>query len=442
MASKVATVTDLLDQLGFAGVARPAALRGALGGVSPQTLGRLVAEAGARVQRMGRGPATQYARTRSVEGLGLAVPAFRVDATGAPRPDGTLRLLWGGRTYWERGSASRLFAGLPPELVDMAPQGFMGRSFSARFPELRLPARLTDWSDDHRLVALARRGEDDVGDLIVGDESFQRFLAYAPDDVAPDDYGALAERSATELVGSSAGGERPKFGVHSRGRHVLVKFAPDSASEVARRWRDLLWCEWKALEIVAAAGRPASRGRCFGGRGWWFLEVERFDRVGRRGRRGVISLSALTNEYLGAADSWTSAAPLLRAAPFSLPEPDAARMRWLDVFGQLIGNTDRHLGNLSFLVQGDGSLRLAPAYDMLPMILAPSAEVVVPRRLEPAPPTARTLDVWFDAATWARRFWGEVRDHGELAPEVRRFAGDALEAISALAERVSPARAT
>jgi hypothetical protein len=323
----------------------------------------------------------------------------------------------------------------------MAPQGFMGRSFSARFPELRLPQRLTDWSDDQRLVALARRGEDDVGDVIVGDESFERFLASSPDDVPADEYGSLAARSATELVGSSAGGERPKFGAFSRGRHVLVKFAPDAPADVARRWRDLLWCEWRALEVIAAAGRPASRGRCFDGRGWRFLEVERFDRVGPRGRRGVISLYALNAEYLGTADSWTSAAPLLRAPPFSLPEPDAALVRWLDVFGQLIGNTDRHLGNLSFLVE-PGGLRVAPAYDMLPMILAPSADVLVPRRLEPAAPTARTLDVWADAATWAQRFWREVRENDELAPEVRRFAGDALEAIAALAERVAPARAT
>lgn len=442
MPPRVATVSKLLEHLAFAGVARPAALRGALGGISPQTLGRLVADAGESVYRMGRGPATQYARTRSVEGLGLSVPAFRVDASGQPERDGTLRFLWGGRTWWERGDASRLFTGLPPELVDMAPQGFMGRNFSARFPALRLPPRLTDWSDDHRVIALARRGEDAVGDLIVGDESFERFLASSPDDVPPEEYGDLAARSATEPVGSSAGGERPKFGVFSGGRHVLVKFAPDAAADVARRWRDLLWCEWKALEVIAAAGRPASPARFFGDGDWWFLEVERFDRVGRRGRRGVLSLYALNVEYLGTADSWTSAAPLLRAPPFSLAEPDAALMRWLDVFGQLIGNTDRHLGNLSFLLEPGGGVRVAPAYDMLPMILAPSADVVVPRRFAPAPPTAQTLDVWADAATWAQRFWGEVRANDELAPEVRRFAGEAVEAIAALAERVSPARAT
>jgi len=438
MAVARTTVSNLLEQLAFAGVAGSAALRGALGGVSPQTLGRLVAEAGENVYRFGRGPSTRYARTRSVEGLGSSVPAFRVDTTGQVQPAGRLRLLWGGRTYWEHGQASRLFEGLPPELVDMAPQGFLGRNFPARFPELRFPPRITDWSDDHRLLAVARRGEDCVGDLIIGDESLERFLANSPEDMSPDRYGELATRSATEIVGSSAGGERPKFGVFSQGRHVLVKFAPDAATEVARRWRDLLWCEWKALETIAAAGRPASRGRCFDGDGWRFLEVERFDRAGRRGRRAVVSLFALNNEYLETPDSWTSAAPLLRAAPFSLSEADASSMQWLDVFGQLIGNTDRHFGNVSFLVAPDGSVRLAPAYDMLPMALAPSADVVVARRLVPAPPTARTLDVWSDAAGWAQRFWSEVRDHRELAPDVRQFAEEAIGAISTLAGRISP----
>jgi hypothetical protein len=438
MASKVVAVPDLLRQLAFAGVARPAALRGALGGISAQTLSRLVAEAGEDVLRMGRGPATEYARTRTVEGIGRAISAFRVDAAGQPRPDGTLRFLWGGRTYWQHAQAGRVHQGLPPELVDMAPQGFLGRAFSARFPELRLPPRLTDWSDDHRLMALARRGEDCVGDLIVGDESFDRFMVDTIEDAPPEEFAALAIRSATELVGSSAGGERPKFAVFSQGRHVLVKFVPDTTADVARRWRDLLWCEWKALELLAAAGRPAARSRLVDQDGWRFLEIERFDRVGARGRRALLSLFAINNEYLGIADSWTSAAPLLVVPPFFLPEADASLMRWLDVWGQLTGNTDRHFGNISYLVEQDGRLRLAPAYDMSPMILAPSADVLVPRHLEPAPPTGRTLDVWLDAAMWAQRFWAEVRDSDELAPELREFAVESHAAIAKLAERVAP----
>lgn len=437
MRAPVATVTDLLQQLAFEGVARPAALRGVLG-VSAPTLTRLVAEAGESVYRIGRGPSVRYARTRSLEGLGPSVPVFRVDATGRVQTEGVLRLLWGGRTYWEREGSGQLFEGLPPALVDMAPQGFLGRNFSARFPELRLPLRTTDWTDDHRLLAVARQGEDCVGDLIVGDESLNRFMTNNPEDVPPEEFGALAARSATEIVGSSVGGERPKFGVLSRDRHVLVKYVPDSTTDIARRWRDLLWCEWKALELIAAAGLPASSCRCFDRCGWRILEVERFDRTGRRGRHAVISLSAINNEYLGPPDTWTTAAPLLRAPPLSLSEGDASLLRWLDVFGQLIANSDRHFGNVSFFVSPEGTLRLAPAYDMLPMSLAPSSDILPSRIPEPAPPNARTLDVWLDAANWAQRFWSDVRANDELAPEVRKFAAQSIEAISALAERVVP----
>ena len=437
----MATSRDLLQYLALAGVARPAALRAELR-ISAQTLSRLVGEAGEDVYRIGRGPATQYARTRSVDALGRSLPVFRVDESGEIGPGGTLRLLWEHRTSWERPGGSELFVELPPALVDMAPQGYMGHAFSSRYPELRLPPRLSDWSDDHRLLALALRGEDCVGDLVVGDESLRRFLTAPPEDVNPERYPILARRSVAEPVGSSAAGERPKFGAFSRGRHVLVKFAPPGDGGAARRWRDLLWCECKALQVVAAAGRVASPAQCFDVDGWRFLEVERFDRVGQRGRRGVLSLSALNSEYLGTPDAWTAAAALLAAPPFFLPAGDAEQLRWLDVFGQLIGNTDRHFGNVSFFAGSGKALRLAPAYDMLPMILAPAADVVVARPFEPSAPTGSTLGVWQDAAEWAQRFWGEVRDHDELEPDVRAFAEAAANAVAGMAARLRPQPST
>ena len=433
----MASSRDLLITLGARGPARPAALRAELG-VSPKTLAQLVHEAGEEVLRIGRTRAIQYARTRAIEGLGRTLPVFRVDEAGSVAPDGTLRLLWNHRIFWARPGRGTLFEGLPPALADMAPQGFIGRSFPARFPELRLPPSISDWSDDHRLVALATRGEDCVGDLVVGDESLRRFASREPAEVDQRDFPRLATGSASEAAGSSAGGERPKFGAFSGGRHVLVKYAPPGDVGAARRWRDLLWCERKALEAVASAGRPASRARLMGVDGWRFLEVERFDRVGARGRRAVLSLAALNNEYLGTPGTWTEAASLLERPPFSLPAEDATHVRWLDVFGQLAGNTDRHFGNLGFFVARDGTLRLAPSYDMLPMILAPSGDVLAPRAFEPAPPGGDTVDVWRDAARWAERYWREVAGSDELEGGVRAFAGRAADAIAEMGRRLGP----
>jgi hypothetical protein len=433
----MATKGDLLIALGAGGPARPAALRAELG-VSPKTLAQLVHDAGEEVLRIGRTRAIQYARTRSVEGLGRTLPVFRVDEAGTVDPDGTLRLLWGHRIFWDRPGSGTLFEGLPPALADMAPQGFIGRSFPSRFPELHLPPSISDWSDDHRLVALATRGDDCVGDLVVGDESLRRLVGRGLVEVDQRDFPRLATTSASEAAGSSAGGERPKFGAFAGGRHVLVKYAPPGEAGAARRWRDLLWCEWKALQTVSAAGRLASRARLMGVDGWRFLEVERFDRVGARGRRAVLSLAALNDEYLGAPGTWTQAARLLERPPFRLPPEDAAQVRWLDVFGQLVGNTDRHFGNLGFLSGRDGALRLAPSYDMLPMILAPAGDHVAPRAFEPAPPGGETIDVWQDAARWAETYWREVAFGDELEGEVRSFAGRAADAIAEMRRRLGP----
>jgi hypothetical protein len=427
-------VDALLSQLSRGRVARAAELRAALR-ISGPTLSRLVAKAGERVLRMGSGRSTAYAKTRTIEGLGQRLPIFRVDEAGEATATGVLHLLAEGGHWWASGRAGVHFTGLPPALADMAPQGFLGHGFPSRFPELGLPPRLARWSDDHRLMALARRGEDCVGDLVVGDESLARALSAPLREVEAAIYPQLAERAATDVAGSSAGGERPKFGAFARGRHLLVKFASGESAPSARRWRDLLWCEWKALELVATAGVPASTARWMDVEGWRFLEVERFDRVGARGRRAVVSLGAIDNEHLGVGGDWIAVVAQLVGPPFLLSPEDRRRVRWLDTFGQLIGNTDRHPGNLAFLAAPGGALRLAPSYDMLPMILAPSAETLVQRRFVPAPPASANFDVWPDAAAWARRFWGEVAAQPLLTDAVRRFAEEAGAGVATLAGR-------
>ena len=74
-------------------------------------------------------------------------------------------------------------------------------------------------------------------------------------------YPALAEATiAGHPPGSSAGGERPKFGVLVGDHHMLVKFAGRGGmgDAVARRWCDLLILEGMALEIVASHGIAAA----------------------------------------------------------------------------------------------------------------------------------------------------------------------------------------
>ena len=246
----------------------------------------------------------------------------------------------------------------------------------------------------------------------------------------------LARRSAREQPASSAGGEQPKFLTYSEGRHVLVKFVSDDEGAVARRWRELLVCESLALEVVHEAGLDEARTQWFDERGYRFLEVERFDRLGERGRRGVLASRPWTTSTSAtlAVALPGCASPRSSGERKLIDSEDARRLRWLDVFGQLIGNTDRHFGNVSFLEQGDSTLRLAPAYDMLPMLFAPSGTTVVDRPFEPAPPNADTLDVWADAARHAHD-WTRAVDNTALGDDFRALARQCRNALEALRER-------
>ncbi|NTX54928.1 type II toxin-antitoxin system HipA family toxin YjjJ [Myxococcus sp. CA039A] len=418
----MATVEQLLAALGRRDEARASELATQLK-VSRPSVTRLLLAAGDRVCRMGEGPATRYARTRELPPLGTRLNVHRIDEAGAVHRYGVLRLLTGGRhwlEYTER--APKHFEGLPPFATDMSPQGYIGRTFSLRHPELLLPQRVADWTDDHCLVALALRGEDCVGDLILGDESLDRYLATPLPTATPDDYLALARASEQGPSGSSVGGEHPKFATYSLGRHVIVKFAGPDDGAAASRWRDLLIAEALALETLRDAGIPAANARWLDVEDHRFLEVERFDRLGARGRKALLSLGAITDEYIGPRDTWTQAASRMHEAQL-VSEDDARRMRWLDTFGQLTGNTDRHFGNLSFFPEGPKRFRLAPVYDMLPMVFAPVGTNLVERTFTPRPPTASTVDIWSDAARLALSYWEKLSREPALSAPFREHCG-------------------
>ncbi|WP_043428552.1 type II toxin-antitoxin system HipA family toxin YjjJ [Cystobacter fuscus] len=418
-------------------------------GVSQPTVSRLIQEAGERVCRMGQTRATRYARTRSLPRLGTRQPLHRISEAGTIERFGEVHLLEGGR-YWftpaeghswlhiPKGTG-HLFERLPPFINGMSLQGYIGEAFSAQHPELELPPETRNWNDDHHLTTLAFHGADCVGNLILGEESLNQWLTHPLEPIDRGAYPELARRSDREHRGAFAGGVQPKFLTFSEGRHVLVKFVSGDKDRVARRWRDMLLCESLTLEVIREAGIEAATARWFDEGGYRFLEVERFDRVGERGRRGVIPLGALDKKYIGDINSrttsWTSAASKLHEHGFIQAE-DARRMRWLDVFGQLTGNDDRHFGNLSFLETSEGRLRLSPAYDMLPMWFMPPTSGAFDGPLKPDPPTAQTLDIWPDAAYHASLFWTRVIEHKAISKGFRTRARECRDALEALRERL------
>jgi hypothetical protein len=380
-------------------------------------------QSGSSLCRFGRGKSTVYALPREIEGVGSSAPLFRIGDSGRPQRLGRLHFLSEDIQWFERESGGgRAFRGLPWFLEDMRMQGFIGMGFPARHPDLKLPGRVRDWHDDHHLSALALRGEDCVGDLILGEESLNRFLAKPTVSYPRAEYPGLASGAIAGQPGSSAGGEHPKFAVYSEGRHVIVKFAGNDGA-AALRWRDLLVAEHHALQLLGESGYPSARSQWFDQGDYRFLEVERFDRSGLQGRKGVVSLHAINCHILGGDfDSWSRACRRILGEPMLKLSADAAeRIARIDTFGDLIGNTDRHFGNLSFFVEGLEELSLSPApmYDMLPMVFAPKEGILVEREFAPRAPSASNFEYWHEAAALARVYWQRLFDAPGLSEGFR-----------------------
>lgn len=398
------------------GVLDAAALRDRLE-VSPASMMRMVRQAGSSVVRIGRARATRYGWRQAWPGLeDTRFPVIRISPEGTAQPAGEVITLAARQSVWL--PEGRIADGLPVELADARPSGFLGRHFAVQHADLRLPDRLDVWSDHHILLALSRRGEDLPGDLILGDESFARWQALTPPSHTRADYPALARAAmAGHPPGSSAGGERPKFGAFVDGRHVLVKFTSrgSAGDAVARRWCDLLVLESLALEVARAHGAVTADTALIETDSHWFLESRRFDRAGARGRLAVLSLAAAHDD---AADGWARAAMVLRERG-RIGAADAAALCWLDAYGALIGNTDRHQFNVVFFVEGH-HLRLAPAFDQAPAFYAPAADSqALLRDFVPPFATADTLEVWDAARRAAREFWSRAADDGRVTDDLR-----------------------
>ena len=74
-------------------------------------------------------------------------------------------------------------------------------------------------------------------------------------------------------------------------------------------------------------------------------------------------------------------------------------------FGTLIGNSDMHSGNLSFVADHGRPYELAPAYDMTPMAFQPRSSGGLPDTLPAATIAAHVPnDTWRRALTLANDF--------------------------------------
>lgn len=401
--------------------------------LSQPTVSRLLAQLGNRIIAIGSARARRYTRIRDVRGLGGEFPIFKIDTEGNAHQIGTLYAVAQNHFLWSPLNArEQLFRSLPWFIADLHPEGFVGRAFVRQLHvELGLPPRSLDWNEDHVLSALARRSEDTMGNLVIGQESIERYFRMARELPAPireqaiaDTYSRFAQKAIDgQPAGSSAGGEQPKFTaiIERSGtvRNVLVKFSPPVSTIEGRRWADLLICEHHALEIVNNSGISAAQSTIVEAGGRVFLEVVRFDRTGLMGRLPIISLRAIDNEFYGFQDNWVNAANRMASGGRLSPQ-DAGSLRWLSVFGSLIGNNDQHFGNVS-LIMLDGSRRytIAPAYDVLPMVYRPVDGAVPSRPLTVPAVVSGAPNEWSSALESAGQFWNQTTSDIRISEEFR-----------------------
>jgi hypothetical protein len=410
-------------------------------GISQATFSRLARRLGDRLLVTGQARARRYAARRTVEGIGDQAPVYAVDPSARTRKVVTLHAVLPEGFYVESlvdDFDSSFHADLPYFLNDIRPTGFLGRHVARQHPELELPDDSRLWSGTQTLRYLGLHGWNLPGSLIVGDPALKLYLAHAarpPDVVEPRQrarrYVELAEDALSSTPGSSAGGEQPKFLVSRPGPiSLLVKFSPPVTNAVARRQADLLVAEHLAHGILAKHGRRVARSSLFVAHDRTFLEVERFDRTPSGGRLGVLSLLALDAQFVGRLRSWSDSVQSLVERQI-VPRRNLDEVRWLELFGKLIGNTDMHGGNLAFLMAGARVLELAPAYDMLPTRYAAQAGNLTNETLELEAPVPGDATVWDSASAAAVDFWSAVATARSVSAGLRRVAAENAAAVTA-----------
>jgi len=406
-------------------------------GMTRQTVNRKLRALGDSIIKFDKvRPPLYYAVTEAFES-GNKISLAAVDPHGNTNLLGVLRPLAHGGFYLEAASISPkvlngnkgdgLYEDLPYFLDDMRPQGFIGRQIARDLNAQSdiFPPDPRDWNQEQIGRYLVANGDDLPGNLKIGRMALDR-VRRPPQKSRHEDYPELADKAVEgEVYGSSAGGEHAKFATYSRERdaHVIVKFSPKGSGELATRWRDILVTEYIASEVLHEHNIPAAELEIFEMHDRLFLESLRFDRTGEYGRLPLISMHAIDNEFSGVGSGWLSVAKeLQKRGLISWQHLFDIAVYW--GFGRLINNTDMHLGNISFSIDGSG-FSLAPIYDMCSMGFSPKSTGEIPP-LAFSPPDIdgplsfieETIAIIEDMS---RMFWGKLGESELLSNEFNLF---------------------
>ncbi len=416
--------------------------------LSQTVVARRLRELGNRIIKVSNGRPPVYALTTHAFGADDNLLICMVDAYGHTTTIAILRPLAHGGFFVQAHSVdmSPLLLGekgngvyddLPYFLYDLKPQGFLGRQIAIKLSKQSdmFPSNPAYWNANHIGRYLLSNGDDLPGNLIFGQQASLR-LPRKLHETTPDDYPALAEDAlAGEMTGSSAGGEQPKFTTYCgiQSAHVLVKFSPKGDDAIARRWKDILITEYIATQVLNHSQSTLSRPKAaitqlFKKEGRFFLESQRFDRIGKQGRMSMLSMQSIDAEFAGLGEGWIPVAIALHQKGL-INSQSVGEIALLWAFGHFIYNTDMHLGNLSFAIDGN-TFRLLPIYDMCSMRFAPKVGEAPPYQLhtinssgllsalQALPHAEWVID---EAYKLAQIFWRNVKNDKRISRELKSF---------------------
>lgn len=424
-------------------------------GVNSSTITRQLGALGEQVIRAGRGRATRWYLSRNLPLLpGIArYPVYRVNTEGKTEKIAILHVVYPTNTYLveyfraktdgRTKSEWSYYESLPWWLTDMRPQGFLGRLFAQELRNLGEQVDLNplQWNEDLTLAILVKYPQNNVGNLLIGEPAYATWLASGTPKLLSDlAAGERAEAITRGVrVDSSAQGEQPKFTARLMEGECLIKFSGQviqrEIDSVAGRWADLLQAEaLAARELNEVWAGIAAENRSFIVNQRTLMASPRFDRTPQGGRIGVISFFSLDLEFVGkASESWPVIADTLRQAKV-ITELAVTQTKVAWAFGQLIANSDMHLGNISVLNRSGRPYELAPIYDMLPMHFAPRANGDIPQQ-------PRTISLngavprvcWEQAHIAAISFWHNVLTHQYIGTHFKLVAEQQLEKVEEFA---------
>ena len=107
-----------------------------------------------QVIRLGSTRGARYGLLRAIGTIGSRWPLRQIDSLGNIQLIGQLHALASDEYFFLPSNVNYAALGavtdsIPYFLQDQRPGGFLGRAVPQRFPELGLPQRVIDWTDDH-----------------------------------------------------------------------------------------------------------------------------------------------------------------------------------------------------------------------------------------------------------------------------------------------------